>query len=313
MKFIREILLQNWAIKLTAFFLAFFLWLSVRGDRNVERIITVPLELRVPRNMEVTNERPSFVEVTVRGSPSSQGFWPSGPVAYTIDLLSAGEGVHDVPLSPGNVRIPATSGLEVVRVSPARIRLVLEQTITSTVRVATPPVEGTPAQGIDVYSVSHWPTQVTITGPRSRVEEVAELKTTPVSVEGLSGPLRTFVYPIVDDHSLRIDPAGPVEVNIQLGAHREVRSIAGVPVTAPGEELRITPARITVQALVPISVKEKLGPEHFSATIPPGALDPSADEAKVKPEVQLVEPPDPAIVIDRIRPAEVTVRRIRKS
>lgn len=312
MKFIKDVLLENWGIKLTAIFMAFFLWLFVRGDRNVERIMTIALEIRVPRNMEITNERPSFVEITVRGTPMSLGWGLSGPPAYTIDLQSAGEGRHEIPLSPGNVRIPAASGLEVVRVNPPRITLVLEQTISKNVAVSLPPLRGEPAEGFDVYRVSYWPTLVQITGPRSRVETVSQLNTAPVSVSGLSQSLRAFAGLVVEDHLVRVNPAGPVEVNVQVGVHRETRTIAGIQVLSEDESLDVNPPRISVQVLVPVTFKSKLGPENFSASILPESLDPSTKEAKVKPEVRLVDSPDPDIVIEKIRPPEVVVRRTGK-
>jgi len=312
MNFIRRVFLENWLLKLTAITLAFFLWLSVRGDRNVERILTVSLEIRIPRNMEITNDRPSFVEVTVRGTPTNLGFLPPGPPAYTIDLQSAGEGTHDVPLSAANVRISAASGLEVLRVSPPRITLVLEQTITKEVPVVLPPLRGEPASGFDIYKVTYWPTRIAISGPRSRVNPVGQINTAPVSVDGLSQSLRTFASLRIEDHSIRAEPAGPVEVNVQLGVHRESRTIAGIPVTTEDPSLKITPARISLQVLVPVTLKEKLGPDNFSATIPAASMEGSAEETKVKPQVRLVDPIDPAIVIERIRPAEVTVRRSGK-
>ncbi|MFH1573343.1 MAG: CdaR family protein, partial [Acidobacteriota bacterium] len=261
MNFVREILLNNWTLKLTAIFLAFFLWLSIHGDRDVERILTVPLEIRVPRNMEVTNERPSFVEVTVRGTPTSLGIWPSAPSAYTIDLQTAGEGTHEVPLSPGNVRIPTGSGLEVVRVSPPRIPLVLEQTVTREVAVAAPVLQGEPQDGFDVYAVVHRPTRVQITGPRSHVEPVSEVATVPVAVTGLDQSLRTFARLVLENHSLRVEPPGPVEVNIQIGVHRVLRTVSGVTVSADDEGWRVSPSRLTLQVLVPVTVKETLGPD----------------------------------------------------
>jgi YbbR domain-containing protein len=313
MNFIRKILLENWAIKLTAVILAFFLWLAVRGDRNVERIISVPLEIQIPRDMEITNQRPSFVEVTVRGAPANIGFGLAGPPAYTINIESAGEGTHEVPLSPGNVRFPATSGLEVVRISPPRITLVLEQTVTEEVPLVLPPPRGEPAPGFEVYKVSYWPTQIRISGPRSRVARMKQVNAAPVSVAGLNQSLRTFTNLVIEDHSVRPNPSGPVEVNVEVGVRREPRTIAGIPVLPETGILRVTPTHVSVEVLVPVTFKEKLTPENFSASVSAQEAAPSAREAKVKPEVRLVNSPDPNIVIARILPPEVVIRLAGRS
>lgn len=309
MNLLRSMLLENWAIKLTSVVLAFFLWLAVRGDRNVERIISVALEIQVPRDMEITNERPSFVEVTVRGAPANIGYGLSGPPAYTINLQTAGEGVHEIPLSPGNVRFPATSGLEVVRITPPRITLVLERTITAEVPVVRPELRGEPAPGFDVYRTSYWPSQIRISGPRSRVVRTKQVYAAPISIAGLSQSLRTFTNLVIDDHTIRPSPAGPIEVIVEVGVHREVKTIAGIPVLPESDTLRVTPSHVSVEVLVPVTFKERLTPENFSAEVPAGILAPSAREARVKPEVRLVNSPDPAIAIARVHPAEVIVRR----
>lgn len=309
MRFFREILLKNWGLKLTAIFLGFFLWLFVRGDRNVERIMTVPLEIRIPRNMEITNERPSFVEITVRGTPLNIGWSLSGQPAYTIDLQTAGEGTHVVPLSPGNVRIPPASGIEVIRVSPPRITLVLEETIAKEVPVLAPPLRGEPAEGYDVYKVTYWPTRVRVTGPRSHVDALNRVVPAPVSVTGLNQPLRTFSNLMVEDHSLRLNPAGPVEVNIMIGVHRELKTVSGIPITVEAAGFRVSPSTLSVQVLVPITLKDKLSARNFAAAVSTEGFTPDQREMQLKPEVQLIDSPDPNVSIEKVRPEQVTVRR----
>src|SRR5437867_5657552 len=41
MKPVKDMLMENWGLKLTAIFLAFMLWVAVHGDPGVERIISV--------------------------------------------------------------------------------------------------------------------------------------------------------------------------------------------------------------------------------------------------------------------------------
>ncbi len=71
----KDFFVENWGLKLTALFLSFILWLMVHGDPGTERNIMIPLEIRIPRDMVITNEdRPSFVEVSIRGPLASGGF-----------------------------------------------------------------------------------------------------------------------------------------------------------------------------------------------------------------------------------------------
>jgi len=308
---IREILIKDWSLKLTAIFLALFLWLGVRGDRDVERIVTVPLEIRIPRTLEITSDRPSYVEVTVRGTPASMGFGPAVPLAYTIDLQTASEGSHAVTLSPENVRIPTASGFEAIRVNPPRITLELERTISKEVLVVVPQPEGKPAEGVDVYGFTPVPLSVVVTGPQSHVEPIMNFKTEVFTLEGQDRAFDAFLNLIIEDDSLRTNPAGPIEVSFELGPHREPQTVAGIPIVLGDEGFTVNPSEISAIVLVPITFEGELLPELFRATIGLDDWDPEASTAKLRPEVEFAEPIDPAMVIERVQPAEVTVSRKR--
>ena len=77
------ILLENWSLKTTAILLPLILWQCVRGEPGPERVVAVPLEVQLPRHMEITNERPKTVEVTMRGAALSN-MWFSQPPSVTI-------------------------------------------------------------------------------------------------------------------------------------------------------------------------------------------------------------------------------------
>lgn len=215
---IQEYLLQNWTLKVTALLLAFILWLFVRGEPGPERVVPgVPLEVQVPRQMEITNKHPNAVEVTLRGMAFSD-LWLSQPIPTTcvIDLSEAHEGEHIMTLTPENVRIPKGAGIEVIRINPARVNLVLEATVSKEVPIAVP-VRGEPSHGFEIYGRSPKPASVVITGPRSHIDPVQEISTEVVSIKGQNRPVRVFVGLDIKDSSVRTSLANPVEVDIPIG------------------------------------------------------------------------------------------------
>jgi YbbR domain-containing protein len=217
---IQEYLLQNWTLKVTAILLAFILWLFVRGEPGPERVVPgVPLEVQVPRQMEITNKRPTSVEVTMRGTAFSD-LWLSHPIPTTcmIDLSEAKEGEHVVTLTPENVKTPKGSGIEVTRVNPARVNLVLEATVSKEVSI-TVPVRGEPSHGFEIYGRSSKPSTVIITGPRSHIDPVREISTEVVSIKEQKQPVRVFVGLDIKDNSVRTSLANPVQVDIPIGPH----------------------------------------------------------------------------------------------
>jgi len=91
-RFFQELLLENWSLKLTAVLLSLILWLFVRGEPGPERVVAVPLEVLLPRQMEITNQRPTSVEVTMRGAAFSNMLFSQPLPTCIIDLQDAKEG-----------------------------------------------------------------------------------------------------------------------------------------------------------------------------------------------------------------------------
>ncbi len=307
MKFIRVLLLENWGLKLTSVFLAFFLWMVVRGDPSAERVINVALEIRLPRNMEITSERPSTVDVTVRGAFTNLWFSPTIPT-YVVDLSSYDEGEHIIQLSPQNVRFPRASGLEPMAVRPARIKVRLERAAVKEVpiRVVT---RGEPGAGIDVYGITTRPAAVTLSGPHSNVDRIREVSTEAIALNDQRQSIRKLVNLDIRDDAVHCAPSTPVEVHVELGAHRRLQRVAKVPVSVGDAAFTVNPRWITVQVLVPITYEKGMTAADFAATVTVPGLAPGQTSAKAKPEVRLKVPNDPAVVIREIEPAEVVVQK----
>lgn len=307
MKFIKDLLLENWGLKLTSIFLAFFLWVVVRGDPSAERVINVALEIRLPRDMEITSERPSAVDVTVRGALTNLWFSPTIPT-YVIDLRSFDEGEHVIQLSPQNVRFPRASGLEPIAVRPARLKIMLEQTAVKDVpiRVVT---RGEPGPGIDIYTISTKPSTVTISGPHSNIERIREVSTEVVNLANQRQSIHKLVSLDIRDDLVHSTPAGPVEADLRLGPHRRLQSISRVLVVTGDASYAASPRWVTIDVLVPITYDRGLTAAQFVATVNLPNLASAQTSIKVKPEVRFKDPTDPAIIIKQVQPAEVTIQK----
>jgi len=306
LRLIREIALKNWGLKLTSILLAFALWLMVRGGQG-ERVFTVPLTFSIPRDMEIVNDRPSLVEITAQGTlPSLSGTQPD--LIYNIDLLAAEEGESTVALTPAGVRISSGSGLRVVRVSPARVTLVLERVISKDVPIRIP-VNGKPAQSSEIYEMTFQPEIVSITGPRSSVNSIQEVSTDPVPVAGKDRTFDARVNFNIPNDDIHTSPVGPVSVSVELGPKRELHTIR-VPVTVTGEDAyAASPSSITVSVLVPVTFKEELTAKDFQArvTVPDPEL--AKDQASVKPAVEMTIEPVYGMTITGFKPEEVLLQR----
>ena len=310
-RFIKEYVLENWSLKATAVLLSLIIWLFVRGEPGPERVVSVPLEVQVPRQMEITHERPTSVEVTMRGAAFSS-MWFSQPLpTCVVDLQGANEGEHVITLTPENIKTSKGSGIEVLQVNPARVTLVLEQTVSKEVPIVVP-VRGEPASGFDVYGRFSKPLTIVITGPRSRIEPVREIPAEAVSISGQKQPVRFFVALNIKDNAIRTPLNNPVQVDIQIGPRRKLFTVAQIPVATDDPTYVISPKQIAVQVLAPADSAAELAPADFSAFVSTKNLN-AAPPVKTKPQVGIVNNKlSGDVIIKDVYPSEVVIRRSGK-
>lgn len=307
-RFLREYLLENWTLKATALMLSLILWLFVRGEPGPERVVAVPLEIELPRQMEIINDRPTSVEVTMRGAVFSN-MWFSQPLpTCVINLQNAREGEHVIRLSPENVRTPKSAGIEILQVSPARVILVLERTVSKEVPVVVP-IRGQLPQGFEIYDRYSKPATVTVSGPSSRVTPVREIPTDAVSIAGQKQSTRFFVGLNVRDNLIRTSLTTPVLVEIEIGPRRKLHTVARVPVTVTDPSFAAVPRQVSIQLLTPVDLIPDIKPADFSVIVDVNELDRSQLPAKTTPRVRILNNPFGAIVVRDVYPSEITIRR----
>jgi len=261
--------------------------------------------------MEITHERPTSVEVTMRGAAFSS-MWFSQPLpTCVVDLQGANEGEHVITLTPENVKTSKGSGIEVLQVNPARVTLVLEQTASKEVPIVVP-VRGEPASGFDVYGRFSKPPTIVITGPRSRIEPVREIPAEAVSISGQKQPVRFFVALNIKDNAIRTPLNNPVQVDIQIGPRRKLFTVAQIPVATDDPTYVTSPKQIAVQVLAPADSAAKLAPADFSAFVSTKNLN-AAPPVKTKPQVGIVNNKlSGDVIIKDVYPSEVVIRRSGK-
>ena len=167
----RSLVQRNLAAKIVALLIAVILWGYVMNDQNpsTEGSFTVPVQLlNTPEGYKVTQETDK-IKVTVRGARSL--FVNNKDVDFHayVDLRGAEEGKKEY-----KVRVEMPAGFELVDVTPATVEVNLDPIISRKVR-ADITVNGSPASGVTVASVSQASAEVLVEGPASLVTEVDRL------------------------------------------------------------------------------------------------------------------------------------------
>lgn len=203
-------------LKIVSVSLAALIWLLVSGEQVVERALRIPIEFtNLPPQLELVGETPNVVDVRVRGSSGALARVATGELVAVLDLRSARAGRRLFHLTGADVRAPF--GVEVVQVAPSSLPMSFEPSGTRVVRVV-PEIEGNPAPGFAIGTVTAEPETVEVVGPASNVKGLTEAITEPVSVEGATAPITESVTVGVADPAVRLREPVNARVTVAVGA-----------------------------------------------------------------------------------------------
>ncbi|MBN2321380.1 MAG: YbbR-like domain-containing protein [Acidobacteria bacterium] len=297
---IKEKLLENWILKITAIFLAGILWLFIQ-ELETDKTVTAPVKVQgVPAGMEISSGLPSTVQVRFRGADQT--------LACNIDLRDAREGENRITLTRDHIETQQGFGMEVFQVNPSQVTLMLEKTISKPVPI-TIPVQGEVADGFEIYDKIPSSRVVEITGPRSHIESIGEVPTDIIDISDLDQDSNFQVSLNFEDGAIRSSITDPIWVELRIGPRRNEYYINKVPLVMENESYVSSPKQIDIHVMAPEDLQPDLVPGNFSAIIRTQNLDPSALPAKVKPAINYREDWKGKIKQMGTRPPEVTVRK----
>ncbi len=212
----KRFLTAHWELKLLSLLAAALLWGFVVGGEQAEIVLTAPLEfVGIPPGLELTGENPDSVDVQLRGLRVQLLRLRGEALRVQVPLAGARPGETTLRLLPDRVRVPA--GVRVVRITPARLRVVLEALESATVKVM-PRLTGSPPAGFVLKEVVVSPPVVEVRGPRSEVRSLRQVETEPIDLSALRGPLRRSVPLANPGGSVRVVGNGMAQVTLEIVA-----------------------------------------------------------------------------------------------
>ena len=220
--------LRNLGLKLLAIALASLLWLTVAGQHVVERNIRVPLEFRnVPQSMEIVGNAPDTIDVRLRGSSAVLTRLQPGEIVAVLDVSGGRTGSRLFHILAEDVRAPF--GVEVTQVVPSTLSLELEKSARRRVPVNAA-TDGQPAPGYVIGNKIVDPPMVEIMGPESRVRQISEATTEPVSIRDARARVRDTVNVGVIDSSVRLVQPEKAQVTVEIWPAPVERRLTDVPI-----------------------------------------------------------------------------------
>jgi YbbR domain-containing protein len=201
-------------LKVVSLVLAALIWLVVSGEQIVERAFRIPLEFtNLPAALELAGDAPIVVDVRVRGSSGALSRLSAGELVAVLDLRQARPGQRLFHVTGTEVRAPF--GIEVVQVTPSSLAMTFEPSATREVTIS-PTVEGQPADGFEVRSITTDPPAVVVAGPATAVKATREAITEPVSVANATATVTEVVNVGVADPAVRLRSTQSVRVTVHI-------------------------------------------------------------------------------------------------
>ncbi len=212
----RRVFIHNLGLKLVSLLLAIGLWFAVARDPVAEVEVRVPIEFQnFPDGLEIDSANTSEVQIRVRGPERLIHRLQAADVRAQIDLARVHPGEQTFDLNGGQVHVP--QDLEVVQVNPRNFHVSFDNRASRSVEVR-PRVTGTFASGTHVAQVIADPPNVTITGPRRRVEAVDAATTDPVDASGAMSRATFVTQAYVPDPLIQVVHPTPIRVTVIMAS-----------------------------------------------------------------------------------------------
>jgi len=256
-RLLRKIFIEDWNLKLLSLGITLLLWIVVTSQNTpINTHAIVQLRFNLPDSLGISNEPPRNVDVLLTGSKHKLDELDRTSLIANIDITDQRAGERILRLA-GRAHIDQLpEGVKIDSFQPNTIALHLEPIIRKELRIEAR-IEGTPADGYEVYNVHLSKATVSASGPASKVDKIPKAPTETVSVAGRK---ESFIAANIalDIADPKVDLLNPiVSVDVEIGEKRADRVFENVPVTAD-PSVRLLQRTGTVTLSGPSSMLQQL-------------------------------------------------------
>lgn len=280
-RWLRVIFIEDWGTKLLALLISLALWYGVTGQRKPTtiRVPRVPLNFRLPGNMEISNEPRTDVEITLTGSKHALDTINVRDLVANVDVSDLTPGEQNVQLTLERVTMGLPDGVRYGDIQPNNVQLRLEPRVERELEVEVRRT-GDVAEGYELRGVKAVPEKVIVRGPASHLNA---LQKAPTAIISLDGRRESFTLPqiAIEIPDKKVDLIeGAVNVNVEIGEQRIEKNFSGVAVSA-SDGVQVQPATASITVYGERSAINQLRAENMRLV-----LD-VAEDGSFKPRLEL--------------------------
>jgi YbbR domain-containing protein len=223
-------LLHNWPAKMLSIAIALMLFVFHRMSTLATRTISVPLLVETASALVPASAYPQNVRITMRGEDDSIRVISDSDIEAFVDLRRhEAEGFYRAPIQ---IRKGGTAlGVEPLELSinPMEISVRLDIRASKTLPVLAD-IRGKVASGFDLIDYSVSPEEIIVSGPVGVLEDMIEMRTVPVDLDGRRNDFNIEVNISRDNPFLVFRGSGMVEFQGIVRPSVPVRNIEGIPI-----------------------------------------------------------------------------------
>ena len=223
-RWLRRLFVEDWSLKLLALAITLGLWFVVTGQRTpiTRQFRGVQLNFRVPTGIEIGNNPPAEVAITVAGPQGDLERINPRDLAANVDITDRKPGQRVIQLTPGHTQIDLPDGVRLEGIEPGSVSLKLEPNADRELQVE-PRLEGTLPDGFELGQITITPEKVRVRGPASHVFALQKVPTETISIEGRRESFdmpETAIY-VADQ---KVDALETVSVHIEIIQRRKPKT-----------------------------------------------------------------------------------------
>ncbi len=278
----RRIFIEDWMMKLIALVITLGLWLGITGLRTPTstNIRSIPLNLRVANDLEVTNSPVTELDIKISGDKSKINQISRDNLLISLDLSEVQAGERVVSITPENVNVELPAGVKLESITPSIIPIRLERIIERDVPVKAE-TEGTLADDFEIYSTTTTPQTIRVNGPESFIRPLDSISTEKINVEGKQEDFtvqQVSLNPV--NPKIRLVNTTVVDVLFRIGERRIEKTFIVTAKTETGEK------RVPVKLYGALSVIENLRTENITVGITKTETGETVQNVILPPEIQ---------------------------
>jgi YbbR domain-containing protein len=227
-------MVENWPVKVLSVALALILFVFHQLNTLATRSLSVPLSIETNSALVPASDYPQNVRIGLRGEDDSIKLISDADIEAYVDLARhEEEGIYSVPVQ---VRKKGNAlGIEPLEITvyPSKISILLDLR-TNKIIPLTAVIRGRAADGFDLISFSISPQEVAVTGPLAALEQIVEIETDLIDLDGRNSDFSVEVNIINPNPFFVLRGSGKTEFSCVIRPSVSVRSIEGIPITLEG-------------------------------------------------------------------------------